>query len=58
MVGKVSADAGHQLIMEAGAFTKHIADFYGSNVAAIAQSKAELCSQARAFLPDLPHTES
>lgn len=58
MVGKVPTDAGHQLIMEAGAFTKYIADFYGSNVAAIVQSKAELCSQARVFFPDLPRTES
>jgi hypothetical protein len=58
MVGKVSTDTGHQLIMEAGAFTKYIADFYGSKMSAIAQSKTELCSQARVFFPDLPGTGS
>jgi len=57
MTGKVSADTSYQLIMEAGAFTKYIADFYGSKVSAIAQSKTELCSQARVFFPDLPSTE-
>ena len=57
MVGKVSTSGGHQLIMEAGAFTKYISDFYGSDRSAIVQSKDELCLQARAFFPDLPDTQ-
>ena len=54
---KLRQEDGHQLIMEAGAFSKYVVTYYADDFSAVRASRTELCTQAKAMSPDLPYIE-